>query len=408
MLNPSGFEMEVSKESTFMALGTSDKLTPIEGAQIGHMIGGVIGLIFANRYAAAGLLGFGLEHDLRSAALGSAGGERDGAGHRQPMPVLHRGVAHVAELRLPPGSLAVKTAVGIAGAGMRVVLALLAVEVGSAVFVAAAVLGAETLVRGPRLNQRSVHRKMLVRQPRLDLRRKIRELVRDVLGELNRSLGRLYASEGRPSISPEQLLSALLLQVFYGIRSERQLMEQLNYNLMYRRFVGLSPDDPVWDPTTFTKNRDRLQNGEVFAKFMTKLLDHQRIVRRKPSLGCDVGKQPTLIHKCAPHASLRRFVTKKLNHDAIAMARFFSGLLVKVCIPKAKPRATPKLAWGDTHGVAKLSGNLRHHGPARGSPRPSIQIPLHLRFAPESERIGVWREGQQETSLPTHASANLN
>jgi len=58
--------------------------------------------------------------------------------------------------------------------------------------------------------------------------------------------------EGRPSIPPEQLLSALLLQVFYGIRSERQLMERLNYNLMYRWFVGLSPDDPVWDPTTFT------------------------------------------------------------------------------------------------------------------------------------------------------------
>ena len=98
--------------------------------------------------------------------------------------------------------------------------------------------------------------------------RKIRELVRDVLGELTRSLGRLYASEGRPSIPPEQLLSALLLQVFYGIRSERQLMEQLNYNLLYRWFVGLSPDDPIWDPTTFTKNRDRLQNGEVFAKFI--------------------------------------------------------------------------------------------------------------------------------------------
>ena len=59
--------------------------------------------------------------------------------------------------------------------------------------------------------------------------------------------------------SDEQLLSALLLQVFYGIRSERQLMEQLNYNLMYRWFVGLSPDDPVWDPTTFTKYRDRLR-----------------------------------------------------------------------------------------------------------------------------------------------------
>src|SRR5262249_54882100 len=73
--------------------------------------------------------------------------------------------------------------------------------------------------------------------------RKIRKLVRDVLGELNRSLSRLYACEGRPSIPPEQLLSALLLQVFYGIRSERQLMEQLDYNLLYRWFVGLSPDD---------------------------------------------------------------------------------------------------------------------------------------------------------------------
>ena len=82
-----------------------------------------------------------------------------------------------------------------------------------------------------------------------------------MLGELNRSLGRLYASEGRPSIPAEQLLRALLLQVFYGIRSERQLMEQLNYNLMYRWFVGLSPDDPVWDPTTFTKNRDRLHRN---------------------------------------------------------------------------------------------------------------------------------------------------
>src|SRR5664279_1641037 len=68
--------------------------------------------------------------------------------------------------------------------------------------------------------------------------RKTRELVREVLGELNHRLGKLYASEGRPSIPPEQLLSALLLQVFYGIRSERQLMEQLDYNLLYRWFVG--------------------------------------------------------------------------------------------------------------------------------------------------------------------------
>src|SRR4029077_10274451 len=96
--------------------------------------------------------------------------------------------------------------------------------------------------------------------------RKIRELVRDVLGELSRSLGRLYANEGRPSIPPEQWLSDLRLQVFYAIRSERQLMEHLDYNLLYRWFVGLSPDDPVWDPTTFSKNRGRLQAGGEFEK----------------------------------------------------------------------------------------------------------------------------------------------
>jgi len=133
--------------------------------------------------------------------------------------------------------------------------------------------------------------------------RKIREIVRDVLGELTRSLGRLYASEGRPSIPPEQLLSALLLQVFYGIRSERQLMEQLNYNLLYRWFVGLSPDDPIWNATTFTKNRDRLQNGEVFAKFMTKLLNHPEV---KPLLSDEhFSADGTLIEAWASQKSFR-------------------------------------------------------------------------------------------------------
>ncbi len=133
--------------------------------------------------------------------------------------------------------------------------------------------------------------------------RKIRELVRDVLGELNRSLGALYASEGRPSIPPEQLLSALLLQVFYGIRSERQLMEQLDYNLLYRWFVGLSPDDRVWAATSFTKNRDRLQNGEVFTKFMSKLLNHPQV---KPLLSDEhFSVDGTLIEAWASQKSFR-------------------------------------------------------------------------------------------------------
>jgi transposase len=102
--------------------------------------------------------------------------------------------------------------------------------------------------------------------------RQVRELVREVLRELNRSFSRLYSHEGRPSIPPEQLLSALLLQVFCGIRSERQLMEQLDDNLLFRWFVGLSPDDRVWDATTFTKNRERLQRGEVLQKFMCRSL----------------------------------------------------------------------------------------------------------------------------------------
>src|SRR5580704_7028999 len=118
----------------------------VDGAQIGNMIGRVISLVFAHRDAAAGLLGFGLEHDLRSATLSSAVGERDHSGHRQSMPVLHGGVPHVAKLRLPPGGLAVKPTVGIAGARMRVVLALVSVEIGSAIVVPAAVLGAEALL----------------------------------------------------------------------------------------------------------------------------------------------------------------------------------------------------------------------------------------------------------------------
>lgn len=134
--------------------------------------------------------------------------------------------------------------------------------------------------------------------------RQVRELVRAVLKDMNRSFGKLYAPEGRPSIPPEQLLSALLIQVFYAIRSERQLMEQLDYNLLYRWFVGLSPDDPVWDPTSFTKNRDRLQQGEVLQKFMRKLLNHPQV---RPLLSDEhFSVDGTLIEAWASQKSFRR------------------------------------------------------------------------------------------------------
>jgi transposase len=103
--------------------------------------------------------------------------------------------------------------------------------------------------------------------------RAIRELVDAALAELSRAFAKLYARDGRPSIPPERLLRALLLQALYTVRSERQLMEQLNYNLLFRWFVGLSLDDPVWDATVFCKNRDRLLDGDIARKFMNSVLN---------------------------------------------------------------------------------------------------------------------------------------
>lgn len=102
--------------------------------------------------------------------------------------------------------------------------------------------------------------------------RALRRLVDPLLVELSPRFQALYAATGRPSIPPEQLLRALLLQVLYTIRSERQLMEQLDYNLLYRWFVGLTPDDAVWVPAVFTKNRDRLLGGDIAEAFFNRVL----------------------------------------------------------------------------------------------------------------------------------------
>jgi len=91
--------------------------------------------------------------------------------------------------------------------------------------------------------------------------RTIRALVDEALSSLNGRFGELYSEIGRPSIPPEQLLRAMLLQAFYSVRSERQLMERLDFDLLFRWFVGLGIDDAVWDASTFSKNRDRLLDG---------------------------------------------------------------------------------------------------------------------------------------------------
>ena len=109
--------------------------------------------------------------------------------------------------------------------------------------------------------------------------RTIRTIVNDVLAALDGEFSRLYAPEGRPSIAPERLLRASLLQAFYSVRSERQLMEQIDYNLLFRWFVGLGVDDAVWDHSTFSKNRDRLLDADVAAKFLAAVLRHPKVKR---------------------------------------------------------------------------------------------------------------------------------
>ena len=110
------------------------------------------------------------------------------------------------------------------------------------------------------------------RIPRDHPLRAVRELVDAALAQLSRAFSKLYARDGRPSFPPVGLLRSLLLQAFYMVGSVRFVLEQLDYNLLFRWFVGLSAEDPVWDPTVFCKNRDRLLDGDIAAKFMASVL----------------------------------------------------------------------------------------------------------------------------------------
>jgi transposase len=132
--------------------------------------------------------------------------------------------------------------------------------------------------------------------------RAIRALVDEVLRDMSREFDGLYARVGRPSIPPERLLRAQLLQIFYSIRSERLLMEQLDYNLLFRWFVGMDMDEPIWAATVFSKNRDRLLNQEIARSFF------RRVVERAQSLMSDehFTVDGTLIEAWASQKSFQR------------------------------------------------------------------------------------------------------
>jgi transposase len=133
--------------------------------------------------------------------------------------------------------------------------------------------------------------------------RLIRAVVDEALDVLSPEFDRLYARVGRPGIAPEKLLRALLLQAFYSIRSERQLMEQLDYNLLFRWFVGLSMDAPVWDASTFSKNRDRLLDGDVAQRLLAAVVAQPRIKALMSNEHFSVDG--TLIQAWASHKSFQ-------------------------------------------------------------------------------------------------------
>ena len=140
------------------------------------------------------------------------------------------------------------------------------------------------------------------RVPRDHPLRAIRALVDEVLGEMSREFDGLYATVGRPSIPPERLLRAQLLQIFYSIRSERLLMEQLDYNILFRWFVGMELDEPVWAPTVFTKNRDRLLNQEIARSFFRHVVDRAQHLMSEEHFTVD----GTLIEAWASQKSFQR------------------------------------------------------------------------------------------------------
>ena len=194
--------------------------------------------------------------------------------------------------------------------------------------------------------------------------RAIRDLVDAALKDLSRDFARLYARHGRPSIPPERLLRALLLQAFYTVRSERQLMEQLDYNLLFRWFVGLSMDDPVWDATVFCKNRDRLLDGDIAAKFFVTVLNLPQVrgllssehfsvdgtlIEAWASMKSFVPKDGAMIH----HLVSNRAAVRGAMPSATSMARSARTTRIPrlptptpACSARALARRPSSATWG--------------------------------------------------------------
>ena len=183
--------------------------------------------------------------------------------------------------------------------------------------------------------------------------RTIHTLVIEALASLDGRFGEIYSEIGRPSIPPEQLLRAMLLQAFYSVRSERQLMEQLGSNLLFCWFVGLGIDDPVWDASTFSKSRDRLLDGSVAAAFPSAVLAIPRVKRLLSQDRFSVDG--TLIQAWA---SMKSF---KPKDDGMPSAPPDAPAPPRAGVPDAMPRCLPRPALEQRHAP-------EHHGPRGPAP----------------------------------------
>ncbi len=204
--------------------------------------------------------------------------------------------------------------------------------------------------------------------------RRVRAMCDEAMQTLEPRFQQMYSGMGRPSVPPEQLLRALLLQMLYSVRSERMLVEQMEYNLLFRWFVGLSMDQPVWDATSFTKNRERLLSGEVAQEFFAAVVaaarklrllsdEHftvdgtlieawasEKSYREKPGppptkgtgWGGEVLKRDTHESRTDPDARMYRKGLKtgwKLQHMAHAVSENRHGLIVATSVSACSPRA---------------------------------------------------------------------
>jgi transposase len=176
--------------------------------------------------------------------------------------------------------------------------------------------------------------------------RVIRRLADEALRDMSREFDQLYAAVGRPSIPPARLLRAQLLQVFYSIRSERLLMEQLDYNILFRWFVGLEMDEPIWAPTVFTKNRDRLLTQEVALSFFRRIVE-----RAEPFMSDEhFTVDGTLIEAWASQKSFQR-----KDGPPDGDGRNFHGQSRKNDTHASKTDPDAKLYRRSHHGEARLS-----------------------------------------------------